>query len=69
MRMMMKAKNAPPDSGNILKPSSEPHRIYGETMLPVPSKKTKLAIAAGLGLGLAYMILKAGSGNKQIKNS
>lgn len=64
MRMLMKAKKAPSDSGNVLKPSSEPHRIYGETILPVPSKKTKMAIVAGLGLGLAYMILKTRSGSK-----
>ncbi|NPA09099.1 MAG: SDR family oxidoreductase [Chlorobi bacterium] len=58
MRLMMKVKNAPSDSGNILEPSSEPHRIYGETMLPVPSRKTKIALLAGLGLGLAYMFVK-----------
>ncbi|WP_336689331.1 MULTISPECIES: SDR family oxidoreductase [unclassified Chryseobacterium] len=62
MRLMMKVKNAPSDSGNILEPSSEPHRIYGETMLPVPSRKTKMAILAGLGLGLAYMFVKIKSG-------
>ncbi|WP_346985140.1 hypothetical protein [Chryseobacterium sp. POE27] len=55
---MMKLKNAPSDSGNVLEPSSEPHRIYGETILPVPSKKTRLAMMAGLGLGLAFMFLK-----------
>lgn len=63
MRLMMKVKNAPSDSGNILEPSSEPHRIYGETMLPVPSRKTKIALLAGLGLGLAYMFVKMKSGS------
>lgn len=63
MRLMMKVKNAPSDSGNILEPSSEPHRIYGETMLPVPSRKTKMALLAGLGLGLAYMFVKMKSGS------
>lgn len=63
MRLMMKVKNAPSDSGNILEPSSEPHRIYGETMLPVPSRKTKMALLAGLGLGLAYMLVKIKSGS------
>lgn len=63
MRLMMKVKNAPSDSGNILEPSSEPHRIYGETMLPVPSRKTKMAILAGLGLGFAYMFVKIKSGS------
>jgi len=64
MRLMMKVKNAPPDSGNVLQPSSEPHRIYGETILPVPSKNTKIAMLAGLGLGLAYMFLKVKSSKK-----
>lgn len=65
MRMMMKLKNAPSDSGNVLEPSSGPHRIYGETILPVPSKKTKLALMAGLGLGLAYMFLKVKSSGRE----
>ncbi|WP_415326942.1 SDR family oxidoreductase [Chryseobacterium sp. MMS23-Vi53] len=64
MRLMMKMKKAPSDSGNVMQPSSEPHRIYGETMLPVPSRKTKLVIFAGVGLGLAYMLLKTRSSDK-----
>lgn len=64
MRMMMKMKKAPSDSGNILSPSPEPHRIYGDTMLPVPSRKTGLAVMAGLGLGLAFMFLKLKSSNE-----
>ena len=65
MRLMMKIKNAPDDSGNILKPSPEPHRIYGETILPVPSRKTKIALLAGLGLGIAYMLMKKNSGSEE----
>lgn len=65
MRLMMKLKNAPSDSGNVLEPSSEPHRIYGETILPVPSKKTRLAMMAGLGLGLAFMFLKVKSSGSE----
>ena len=64
MRMMMRMKKAPSDSGNILSPSPEPHRIYGDTMLPVPSRKTGLAVMAGLGLGLAFMFLKLKSSNE-----
>lgn len=65
MRLMMKLKNAPSDAGNVLEPSSEPHRIYGQTMLPVPSRKTRMAVLAALGLGLAYMLVKNNSGNKR----
>ncbi|UPQ76270.1 SDR family oxidoreductase [Chryseobacterium nepalense] len=64
MRMMMRMKKAPSDSGNILSPSPEPHRIYGYTMFPVPSRKTGLAVMAGLGLGLAFMFLKLKSSNE-----
>lgn len=64
MRLMMKVKNAPSEPGNVLEPSSEPHRIYGETMLPVLSRQTKLAALAGLGLGLTYMFLGSKNSNK-----
>lgn len=67
MRLMMKLKKAPSDSGNVLKPSPLPHRIYGETILPVPSRKTKIALLTGLGLGLTYLFLKTKySGKNQI---
>ncbi|MDQ1096830.1 MULTISPECIES: SDR family NAD(P)-dependent oxidoreductase [Chryseobacterium] len=65
MRLMMKIKNAPDDNGNVLQPSQEPHRIYGETILPVPSRKTKIALLAGLGLGIAYMLMKKNSGSEE----
>ncbi|WP_294276490.1 SDR family NAD(P)-dependent oxidoreductase [uncultured Chryseobacterium sp.] len=68
MRLMMKIKNAPDDNGNVLKPSPEPHRIYGETILPVPSRKTKIALLAGLGLGIAYMLMKKNSGSEETCN-
>ncbi|MNK48609.1 putative oxidoreductase [compost metagenome] len=64
MRTMMKIKNAEPTPGNIMWPSPKPHRIYGETSLPVPSRKTKLALLAGIGLGLSYMIIKNNSSKK-----
>lgn len=64
MRTMMKIKNAEPTPGNIMWPSPKPHRIYGETSLPVPSRKTKLALLAGIGLGLSYMIIKNSSSKK-----
>ncbi|RZJ37180.1 MAG: SDR family oxidoreductase [Chryseobacterium sp.] len=64
MRVMMKVKNGKPNPGNVLWPSPKPHRIYGETTLPVPSRKTKLALLAGIGLGLSYMILKNSTSKK-----
>ena len=53
MRLLMKLKDAPSTEGNILKPSKDPHEIYGETLLPVPSKSAKLM----LGIGLAFVAL------------
>ena len=59
MRMMMKMKNGDDDAGNILQPSGEPHQIYGETSLPVPSKSTKKAISIGLMVGVGLLVFKA----------
>ena len=64
MRMMMKIKQGKPNPGNVLWPSPKPHRIYGETSLPVPSRKMKLALLAGISLGLSYMIIKNNSSQK-----
>jgi len=64
MRLMMKMKNAPSDPGNVLQESKNPHKIYGETMLPVPSRNTKMALLAGLGIGLTYILLKNHSDKK-----
>ena len=59
MRTLMKFSNAPASEGNVMKISDEPHRIYGETAIPVPSKNVKNALIAGIGIGLGYMILKS----------
>ncbi|WP_419870810.1 SDR family oxidoreductase [Chryseobacterium sp. CT-SW4] len=64
MRLVMKIKDAPSVSGNVLEPSSEPHRIYGETMFSGSSRKIKMALLAGVGLGLGYMLLKNNSSEK-----
>jgi len=52
MRILMKLKHGQPTSGNILKPSEKPYKIYGETSVPVPSGKTKVV----LGLSLLAVI-------------
>lgn len=59
LRTMMKVKNSEDDAGNILKPSEGQHRIYGETSLPVPSKKTKNIISAGVIIGAGLLLIKA----------
>lgn len=62
MRLMMKLKDAAPNGGNVLRPSNYPHRIYGETIIPAPSKTTKQALGFGLLLGVALVML---SGKKK----
>lgn len=62
MRLMMKKTSTGTD-GNILHPTRGPMQIYGETMLPAPSRKTKGLILTGLALTAGYLILKAGRKN------
>lgn len=56
MRLMMKLKQGEPTAGNVLQPSGNPHRIYGETILPVPSKTTKIAMGIGVLIGVALLL-------------
>lgn len=57
MRLMMKLKQGEPTDGNVLKPSEYPHRIYGKTALPVPSRKTKITFGIALIVGLSLLLL------------
>lgn len=57
MRLMMKLKQGAPSNGNVLEPSENPHKIYGETILPVPSRKTKLALGLGLIASVGFILL------------
>lgn len=56
MRLLMNIKQAPPQEGNILKPSADPHKVYGETIIPVPSKTTKVMLGIGAGLLLLSLL-------------
>ena len=58
MRLQMNMKDAPSDAGNILTPSDGPHRIYGETMLPVPNSTTKKTVMGILGAGAGFLLLR-----------
>ena len=57
MRLLMEMKDGEPTSGNVLEPSKAPHEIYGESLFPVPSGKTKLALGVGLVLGMGLLLL------------
>lgn len=56
MRIVMQLKDGEPTAGNVLKASGYPHQIYGETILPMPSKKTKLALGLGVLVSLGLLI-------------
>jgi len=47
------------------KPSDEPHKIYGKTLIPTPSKNVKNVLLAGVGIGFGYMILKSKFSGKE----
>ncbi|UQB68486.1 SDR family oxidoreductase [Epilithonimonas zeae] len=49
LRLLMKEDSETDTDGNVLTPSKNPMRIYGQTMLS-PSKKTKNLILTGLGI-------------------
>lgn len=57
MRLMMKLKQGEPTAGNVLQPSKHPHRIYGETIFPVPSKQTKMALGIAALVGTALLLI------------
>ena len=62
LRLMMKWKHGDPTEGNVLKPSGYPHRIYGETILPVPSKKTKAILGIAAAVGLVFFLIAGKKG-------
>lgn len=64
LRLLMKEDNNTDTDGNVLTQSKNPMRIYGETILPVPSEKTKKIMLAGL-LGAAALVIISMSGKKK----
>lgn len=58
-KLLMSKDHSKDTDGNVLTPSKEPLRIYGETMIPVPSKSTKQLLLAGLaGVAFAFLLSK-----------
>ncbi|WP_316737505.1 SDR family NAD(P)-dependent oxidoreductase [Pedobacter aquatilis] len=57
MRVLMHVKDGKPTAGNVLEPSAPPHQIYGESLIPEPSKKATLALGIGLALSLGFLLL------------
>ena len=59
LRLMMSNNSSTDTSGNVLRNSSPPLRIYGETMLPVPSRTTKAVVLSGIGILAAYWLVRS----------
>lgn len=59
LRLMMKKNRDTDTNGNILNPSPPPLRIYGETMLPVPSRTTKALVLGSIGVLGAYWLISS----------
>lgn len=55
LRLLMKEESEKDTDGNILTPSRNPMKIYGETMLS-PSKKSKNLLITGLGIAALIFI-------------
>lgn len=64
LRLMMKEDNNTDTDGNVLTQSKNPMQIYGETILPVPSKKAKKILLAGF-LATAALVMLSISKNKK----
>lgn len=68
MRLLMDLSSKPETAGNILYPSGQPHRIYGETIVPPPSKRSKRLMLAGAAAGIVYLLLSSKTrGKREIK--
>lgn len=59
LRLLMREDSTTDTDGNILTPSKSPMQVYGETILPVPSKKSKILMASILAAGAIFMISKS----------
>lgn len=57
LRLMMKEENNTDTDGNVLTQSKYPMRVYGETMLPTPSKATKKVALVGLLATAGFFLL------------
>lgn len=59
LRLLMKDNSETDTDGNILTTSKHPMQIYGETILPVPSKKTKIMLAGVLATAALFIFTKS----------
>jgi len=59
MRLLMKVAEGESGSGNVLKPSKAPHQIYGESAVPLTSKKARFTLSLGVVIGLGVLLLSA----------
>ncbi|MGU9939695.1 SDR family NAD(P)-dependent oxidoreductase [Empedobacter brevis] len=58
LRLMMKVKKGKADEGNVLEPSTDPHAIYGQMAIPIPSKRNQKIIGTSLVLAVGFFVAK-----------
>ncbi|WP_226064391.1 SDR family oxidoreductase [Kaistella polysaccharea] len=68
LRFAMKPNAETDTDGNVKYPSKEPHRIYGELAIPVPSKKTQTIMMMATGFAIGFLFLNSGNKKKSGKN-
>lgn len=59
LRLTMKTDSKSDTDGNVVYPSKDPMRIYGELAIPIPSKKTKTLIMMAAGFALGFLYIKS----------
>ncbi len=59
LRLGMKTDADTNTDGNVIYPSKDPMRIYGELALPVPSRKTKTVMMMAAGILVGFLFTKS----------
>lgn len=65
LRLAMKPHADTNTDGNVNTASDDPHRIYGELAIPVPSKRTKTVMMMATGLAIGFLYVKSNKKNKK----
>jgi len=64
LRLNMKPEKNTNTDGNVRQPSKDPHRIYGEMSMKLPSKKTQTLLMTAAGVALGFLLVNSVTKNK-----
>jgi len=64
LRLNMKPEKNTNTDGNVRQPSKDPHRIYGEMSMKLPSKKAQTVMMTAAGVALGFLLVNAVTKNK-----